>query len=264
MADEVIRVEGLTHRFDELVAVGRGLVLGRGRRGLLVPRPERRGQVDRDQRPDHAPADAGGRGRDRGPRPPDRARPGPRGDRDRLPGGDPRPRHDRGRDPRVPRAALRPSARGAAEPDRRTGRARRARGQARHPDQVPLGRDEAAPGDRARPDDPPDRPLPRRADDRARPPDAGPDVGLPPAGQPGGDHDLSHDPLHGRGRPALEPDRDHRLRPDRRRGPAVPAQERARPGPRSTWRRPTTPGRGPCSTAPRTWARSTRRAAASS
>ena len=79
-----------------------------------------------------------------------------------------------------------------------------------------LRRHAAAAGDRPRPDALAAGALPRRADDRARPADAQLDLGLhPPAAGERGDHDLHDHPLHGRGR-VLRPDRDHGPRRDRR------------------------------------------------
>ena len=105
-------------------------------------------------------------------------------------------------------------------------------GAARQPGQHLLGRDEAAPGDRARPAALAARAVPRRADRRPRPADAQLDLGLHPRAQArGGHHDLPDHPLHGRGR-VLRPHRDHGPGPDRRARHARGAEGERRQGPR--------------------------------
>ena len=72
-----------------------------------------------------------------------------------------------------------------------------------------LRRDEAPPGDRARPAALPARAVPGRADRRPRSADAQLDLELHPRAQARrGHHDLPDHPLHGRGR-VLRPHRDH-------------------------------------------------------
>ena len=154
---------------------------GRRRRGLRLPRAQRRGQDDDDQHALHArQADRRQRARRR-PRRRARARRRPPPHRPRLPGPDARRLPDRRAEPAPARRALR----------RRVG-ARRPAGCAQvlemvglwerrdaHGDDL-LRRHAPAAGDRARPHALAARALPRRADDRPRPADAQLDLALHP------------------------------------------------------------------------------------
>ena len=205
------------------------------RRGVRLPRPQRRRQDDDDQHALHAGQadrrasatvaghDVVTRARRRAPQ----HRPG-------LPGPDARRLPDRRAEPAPARRALRRrsptwSRRGCSRCSRWSACGSRKDS----PVGDVLGRHAPAAGDRARADALAARAVPRRADDRPRPADAQLDLELHPRAQGArGDHDLHDHALHGRGR-VLRPDRDHGPRRDRRARHARGAEGQRRRRPRA-------------------------------
>ena len=196
-----------------------------GRRGVRLPRSERRRQDDDRADAVHAAA-ADGRNRHR--RRPRRRRTTP----PRCGGGS-ASRCRRSASTRCRPAASCSSSSAASTASPASAAAQRADGaaRARRPDRRRrpadedlLGRDEAParPGQRARPLT--RGAVPRRADDRPRSGLAPDDLGRGAADQRRRRHRVPHHAVPRGGRQALRPPGDHRRRPDRRRGHAGAAQ----------------------------------------
>src|ERR671910_321161 len=197
---------------------------GRGRRGVRVPRTQRRRQVhDRahahDVAVDHRRHRPRGGRRRRG-----RPRRGAPADRRGAAGGGARSAPAGARAARAAGPPVRARAPRRRRARRRPARAGRAAGRGRPPHQGLLGRDEAAARSRLGAGPPPRRPLPGRADDRPGPGEPADRLGGAPAHQRAGHDRLPHHAVPRGGRPALRPAGDHRRRQDRARGDAGGAQ----------------------------------------
>ena len=188
------------------------------RRGVRLPRAQRRGQVvhDADDRlrvaalRRHAPGARHGSGHRR---PAD-----PRPHRRRAAAGQPRHRAHRPGEPGGLRAVLRALPGARAREGRRAAGVRPAHRPGRRAGRAALGRHEAAADDRPLPGQRPRAAAARRADHRARPAGPPPAVGAALPAQARGRHPDHHHALHGRGRAAVRPAGRDGRRGDRRRG----------------------------------------------
>ena len=227
-------------------------------RGVRLPRPQRRRQVL-----DHADDRRGqpgrrGRAADLRDGPRRRRTRDPRPARRLPPGGHPRQRAQRLRQPLHLRPLLRHRQGDRAGAHRRAAGVRVADRQGEVAGRGPLRRHEATAHDRPQPRQQPRHAAARRAHDRPRPAGAPRALGPAVPAQAGRRHAGHHDPLHGRGRAALRPAGRHGQGPDRRRGqPAradrrpldargrrAPVRRRRERGDVRQGRRPRRPGRG--------------------
>ena len=211
---------GLTKRFGDFVAVdGIDFEIGRGESyGLLGPNGAGKTSTMRMIACMSPVSDGTLRVLGMDPAHDGSTHPGP--DRHRAPGGHPRPRAHRPRQPDGLRPVLRPAPAGHPRARRAAARVHPARRAGPRQGGPAVGRDEAPAHHRPVAHLGPRDPDPRRAHHRPRPPGSPPPVGPALPVEATRRHPDHHHPLHGRGRAALRPPGRHGRRHVRGRGRA--------------------------------------------